>query len=107
MGGSGALYLMVRLPAPNQQSERGEDAGKNGNEDRGAGGDDELVVVDDEAVVEWLAREHGVCVIPGTACGLRGYVRVCFANLPPAQCEEAARRLERGLAALPQSSLYS
>ena len=101
MGGSGALYLMVRLPAPNQQSVQGEDAG-NGN-DRGASDD----VVDDEAVVEWLAREHGVCVIPGTACGLRGYVRVCFANLPPAQCEEAARRLERGLAALPQSSLYS
>ena len=40
-------------------------------------------VVDDEAVVEWLAKEHGVCVIPGTACGTPGQVRVCFANLPP------------------------
>lgn len=55
-GGTGALYLMVELPTV------GEPAGP----------------ADDMAVVEWLAREHGVCVIPGTACGLPGSVRVCF-----------------------------
>jgi|MDSY01.2.fsa_nt_gb aspartate/methionine/tyrosine aminotransferase len=65
-------------------------------------------VVDDEAVVEWLAKEHGVCVIPGTACGTPGQVRVCFANLPPAQCAEAAARLEAGLSALTTASpLYA
>ena len=83
LGGTGALYLMVRLP-PRAGSSDGEP-------------------VDDEAVVEWLAREHGVCVIPGAACGAPGSIRVCFANLPPEQCAEAAQRLEKGLQELVKS----
>ncbi len=27
---------------------------------------------DDEAVVQWLIREHSVCLIPGSACGAPG-----------------------------------
>lgn len=51
----------------------------------------------DEAVVEWLINVHGVCIIPGSACGAPGYVRVAFANLTPEQCRVAAGRLKVGL----------
>jgi hypothetical protein len=47
--------------------------------------------------VEWLIQEHGVCIIPGSACGAPGYVRVAFANLTPEQCSVAAGRLKAGL----------
>lgn len=76
-GGSGALYLFCRLP-PSADPELAEDS----------------------AVVEWLAREHGVCVIPGSACGRPGFIRVCFANLDAAACREASERLRRGLTEL-------
>jgi aspartate/methionine/tyrosine aminotransferase len=51
----------------------------------------------DEDVVAWLIREHGVCVIPGSACGAPGWIRVAYANLSPQQCEVAAARLKAGL----------
>jgi len=72
----GAIYFMVKLPA------------KGGAE------------VDDVAVVEQLASEHGVVVIPGSACGAPGCVRVAFANLAPDVCQVAADRLQRGLSDL-------
>ncbi|KAF6251958.1 hypothetical protein COO60DRAFT_1556089 [Scenedesmus sp. NREL 46B-D3] len=34
----------------------------------------------DEAVVEWLVKEHGVCIIPSSACGAPGHV--CAWRLP-------------------------
>jgi len=76
-GGTGALYLFVRLP-PTADEE----------------------VSDDSRVVEWLARDFGVCVIPGSACGSPGFLRICFANLSPTSCGEASERLSRGLAEL-------
>ena len=54
---------------------------------------------DDEAVVEWLVREHGVCVIPGSACGAAGYIRAAYANLQPEACREAGAAPEAGPAA--------
>lgn len=66
----GAIYLWARLPEGCQ---------------------------DDEAVVEWLVRKHKVCLIPGTACGCPGHVRVAFANLKEEDCREAAGRLKAGL----------
>ena len=51
----------------------------------------------DEEVMRWLVEKHGVCIIPGSSCGCPGYIRVAFANLEPEQCQEAARRLKRGL----------
>ena len=39
-------------------------------------------------------------MIPGSACGLPGCVRVAFANLQPQACAEAAGRLKAGLAEL-------
>ncbi len=52
---------------------------------------------DDEAVVSWLVKEHQVCVVPGTACGCPGYVRVAFANLDEGKCKQAAAQLKHGL----------
>lgn len=70
-GGSGAIYLLVKLP-----------------------------VEDDVRTVEWLSEKHKVCVIPGSACGAPGIIRVGYGNLPPDRCEEAALRLREGLSEL-------
>jgi hypothetical protein len=43
-------------------------------------------------VVEWLAEEFKVLVIPGAACGFNGHIRVCYSNLSPERCREAAGR---------------
>ena len=48
-------------------------------------------------MVAFLVRKHRVCVIPGTACGSPGHIRVAYANLPPAATAEAAARLRAGL----------
>ncbi|KAK9825707.1 hypothetical protein WJX74_000024 [Apatococcus lobatus] len=69
-GGEGAIYLWARLPQGCQN---------------------------DDQVVEWLVKEHGVCVIPGSSCGVPGYIRVAFANLEEAACQKAADRLKAGL----------
>jgi aromatic aminotransferase len=74
-GGEGAIYVWAKLP------ERG------GNDD-------------DVKVVEWLVKKHKVCVIPGSSCGVRGYIRAAFANLEPELCGEAAARLKVGLTEL-------
>ena len=73
----------------------------------GVGGADGAIYVvaklpreDDEAVVEWLAREHGVAVIPGSACGMPGFIRVCYGNLAADACEAACARLEEACAEL-------
>lgn len=52
---------------------------------------------DDVAVVEWLVKQHRVCVIFGSSCGAPGYIRAAFANMELADCQEAAARLKRGL----------
>ncbi|CAK9011310.1 unnamed protein product [Durusdinium trenchii] len=61
-GGSGAIYLMAKLPAGFENDTR---------------------------VVEWLSDKHRVCAIPGSACGAPGELRLCYANLPPAKCAQA------------------
>uniref|UniRef100_A0A7S0LII8 Aminotransferase class I/classII large domain-containing protein n=1 Tax=Coccolithus braarudii TaxID=221442 RepID=A0A7S0LII8_9EUKA len=68
-GGSGAIYLFCKLP-----------------------GD-----LDDLEAVRWLTNTHGVCLIPGSSCGMPGHVRVCYANLPLQATREAASRLHAGL----------
>ena len=72
-GGDGAIYLLAKLPphAP-----------------------------DDVAVVEWLVDAHGVATIPGTACGLPGFIRVCYANLPKGAYAAACTRLRAACAQL-------
>lgn len=70
MGGSGAMYLMAKLPTQNN---------------------------DDQEVARFLVKEHGVAIIPGSYCGFPGWIRVCYSNLPPGQCVQAAERLADGI----------
>ncbi|KAG1335515.1 hypothetical protein COCNU_03G016340 [Cocos nucifera] len=70
MGGEGAIYLWAKLPDK---------------------------FSDDYEVVRWLVNRHGVVVIPGSASGGPGYIRISFGGLKEADCEVAAERLRRGL----------
>ncbi|XP_010532140.1 PREDICTED: uncharacterized protein LOC104808212 [Tarenaya hassleriana] len=69
-GGEGAIYLWAKLPEG---------------------------YTDDFKVVKWLGHRHGVVVIPGSACGSPGHLRVSFGGLPEAATRAAAERLRRGL----------
>ncbi|CAL9010301.1 unnamed protein product [Prunus brigantina] len=69
-GGEGAIYLWAKLPDK---------------------------YVDDNKFVHWLAHRHGVVVIPGSACGCPGNVRISFGGLLEDDCKAAAERLRRGL----------
>ncbi|KAK8955416.1 hypothetical protein KSP40_PGU016008 [Platanthera guangdongensis] len=69
-GGEGAIYLWAKLPEKYS---------------------------DDFEVVRWLLRKHGVVVIPGSASGGAGYIRISFGGLKEADCEVAAERLRNGL----------
>lgn len=69
-GGEGAIYLWAKLPEK---------------------------YPDDFEVVRWLARRHGVVVIPGSASGGPGFLRISFGGLKEDECRAAAGRLKRGL----------
>jgi katanin p60 ATPase-containing subunit A1 len=102
VGGEGAIYFWARLPAlPNGGAAAAAAAAADGAGAASLPAADAAaaaaLAAGDEAVVEWLIREHGVCVIPGSACGAPGHVRVAFANLQPDQCALAAGRLKAGL----------
>ncbi|XP_019425116.1 PREDICTED: uncharacterized protein LOC109333994 [Lupinus angustifolius] len=78
-GGEGAIYLYAKLP-----------------EGRG---------YDDFEVVHWLANRHGVAVIPGSACGSSGNLRISFGGLTESDCKAAAERLKNGLEELVEHGL--
>jgi aspartate/methionine/tyrosine aminotransferase len=69
-GGEGAIYLWAKLPDN---------------------------CSDDFEVVRWLANKHGVAVIPGSASGGPGFIRVSFGGLKEAETRLAAERLRKGL----------
>ena len=77
IGGSGAMYVMGKLPSGSMA---------------------------DRDVASLLVKDFGVAVIPGSFCGFPGWIRVCYANLPPEKCIQAAERLAKGLNALTASS---
>ena len=72
MGGSGAMYVMGKLPEG----------------------------IDDLELARSLVKDFGVAVIPGSFCGFPGWIRVCYANLPPEKCLQAADRLADGIRTL-------
>ncbi|KAL9244665.1 hypothetical protein vseg_018420 [Gypsophila vaccaria] len=69
-GGEGAIYLWVKLPDAFQ---------------------------DDFEVVRWLARRHQLILIPGSACGCPGHLRISFGGMPEAETAIAADRLRKGM----------
>mmetsp|Transcript_14448 Transcript_14448/g.22289 ORF Transcript_14448/g.22289 Transcript_14448/m.22289 type:complete len:508 (-) Transcript_14448:1168-2691(-) len=69
IGGTGAMYVMGKLPDS----------------------------TDDKQFASSLVEHFGVAVIPGSFCGYPGWIRVCYSNLPPELCLEAASRLKRGI----------
>lgn len=68
-GGEGAIYFWAKLPEK----------------------------YDDYQVVLWLARRHGIVVIPGSASGSPGNLRISFGGLLEDDCRAAAERLRKGL----------
>ena len=77
MGGSGAMYLLGKLPTTTT----------NNNDP----------IPDDVEICRRLVEQWGVAVIPGSFCGVSGWIRVCYANLEPSRCALAAQRLKAGL----------
>ncbi|PIN07573.1 Kynurenine aminotransferase, glutamine transaminase K [Handroanthus impetiginosus] len=69
-GGEGTIYLWAKLPDGYQ---------------------------DDLEVVSWLARKHGVILVPGCSSGCPGYVRISFGGLVEDKCRIASERLKGGL----------
>ncbi|GMH14272.1 hypothetical protein Nepgr_016113 [Nepenthes gracilis] len=69
-GGQGAIYLWAKLPNQYQN---------------------------DFDIVYWLARRHKVVIVPGSASGCPGYLRISFGGLPKAETAVAAERLRKGL----------
>jgi aspartate/methionine/tyrosine aminotransferase len=69
-GGEGAMYFWARLPE---------------------------AFSDDVAVVHWLVKQHRITVIPGTASGCPGFLRVSYGGLTFTNCQAAAARLKVGL----------
>uniref|UniRef100_A0A7N0ZWX6 Aminotransferase class I/classII large domain-containing protein n=1 Tax=Kalanchoe fedtschenkoi TaxID=63787 RepID=A0A7N0ZWX6_KALFE len=70
-GGEGAIYLWAKLPDQYKD--------------------------DDFSVVSWLAHKHGIAVIPGSASGGPGYIRISFGGMREEQTAIAAARLKKGL----------
>lgn len=77
---TGAFYLFLPYLDPDAHSSVRED--------------------DDMKVVEILALQYGVLVVPGFAFGMAGYIRVSFGSLAPATAKKAAQALACGLQAV-------
>jgi aromatic aminotransferase len=105
MGGSGAMYFMAQLPIPqssssSSSSSRGSNTSKEGCRNEKGNGTEQQPQPpphDDVEVCRRLVEEYGIAVIPGSYCGFPGWIRVCYANLTPDECLEAAERLKKGL----------
>lgn len=69
MGGTGAMYVMGKLPDG----------------------------YDDVEFATNLVKTYGVAIIPGSFCGYPGWIRVCYSNLPSSECLIAASRLASGI----------
>jgi aromatic aminotransferase len=88
MGGSGAMYLMGQLPPTTTSTKTTTTT---------------TTIPDDVEICRRLVQEWGVAVIPGSFCGVPGWIRVCYANLEPSVCVLAAQRLKDGLREIFQS----
>ena len=85
------MYVMGKLPDGLDLSSIDNDNGDNDTDD-----EDELSSIDVK-FCRLLIKYYGVAVIPGSFCGLPGWIRICYANLPPAKTKVAAKRLKKGI----------
>ena len=83
MGGSGSMYVMAKLPESFNLPT--------------AHGDVQVQEAIDVTVCRQFVKDYGIAIIPGSFCGFEGWIRVCYANLTPEQCKEAAQRLKDGI----------
>ena len=74
-GRRGAIYLWAQLPNNADTND----------------------TADDVAIVRWLVKKHGVSVIPGSASGGPGFIRISYGGLTEEKCRVAASRLNKGL----------
>lgn len=92
--GEGSIYLWVRLPPPPKTATDG--GGGEGQARRDDAEEEAPSAADDREFVRFCVSRHGVAVIPGSACGVPGCVRVAYGKPRPGpEFEEAAARLAR------------
>jgi aspartate/methionine/tyrosine aminotransferase len=94
MGGSGAMYVMARLPSPPTTTTSDDN---DHDDDDNDGTPPPLLLLDDVEICRQLVEDYGIAIIPGTYCGFPGWIRVCYANLTPELCQQAAERLRHGI----------
>ena len=82
IGGSGSMYVMGKLPDNLSLSNDGD------------GDEDEPI---DVLFCRLLVKEYGIAIIPGSFCGSEGWIRICYANLPPGKTKLASERLRQGI----------
>ena len=85
------MYVMGKLPDGLDLSSIDNDYGENDIDE-----EDESSSIDVK-FCRLLIKYYGVAVIPGSFCGLPGWIRICYANLPPAKTKVAAKRLKKGI----------
>ena len=96
--GEGAIYLWARLPPPPPPPPKTTTTTEGGGGERNAAAAEAAAAAaaDDREFVRFCVSKHGVAVIPGSACGVPGCVRVAYGKPRPGpEFEEAAARLGR------------
>lgn len=85
IGGTGSMYVMGKLPDHLATILSTDDD------------EEEEPQPVDVAFCKRLVRDYGIAIIPGSFCGTPGWIRICYANLPPGQTKVAAERLRKGI----------
>mmetsp|Transcript_55834 Transcript_55834/g.62423 ORF Transcript_55834/g.62423 Transcript_55834/m.62423 type:complete len:967 (+) Transcript_55834:260-3160(+) len=108
LGGSGSMYVMGKLPEnlilPSSTTSKTNDndnnnTGNNNEHDSNSNSNSNDTDVEpiDVHFCRVLIRDYGIAIIPGSFCGLAGWVRICYANLSPTQTLVASQRLQKGI----------
>jgi len=97
IGGSGSMYVMGKLPKDLTIVDTNESGGRDGDDTTVENNDSNVNEPTDVLFCRTLVRDYGIAIIPGSFCGFPGWIRVCYANLPPEKTKKAAERLRKGI----------
>jgi len=97
IGGSGSMYVMGKLPKDLTIVDTNESGGRDGDDTTVENNDNNVDEPTDVLFCRTLVRDYGIAIIPGSFCGFPGWIRVCYANLPPEKTKKAAERLRKGI----------